>query len=93
MVMQKQGVMEQVAVDRRQGRPVDEVLNSLGVAWSSYCRWKNGEVKKVERSPSSYEITAEQRQQIDAFKDEHPLYRHRPIQWVLQQRECIYRRR
>jgi putative transposase len=86
MAMQKQGVMEQVAVDRRQGRPVGEVLNSLGVARSSYYRWKKGEGKKVERLRSSYEITAEERQQIDAVKEEHPLYRHRRIQGVLQQR-------
>ena len=86
MTMQKQGVMEQVAEDRRQGRTVGEVLNSLGVARSSYYRWKKGEGKKIERSPSSYEITAEERQQIDAVKEEHPLYRHRRIQGVLQQR-------
>ena len=41
--------------------------------------------KKVERS-SSDELTAEERQMIEAVKESHPEYRHRRIQGVLQQR-------
>ena len=86
MGVQKQGVMEQVAVNCSQGRTAGEVLSGLGVARSSYYRWKKGTGKQKERRPSAYEITAEERQQIDAVKEEHPLYRHRRIQGVLQQR-------
>jgi hypothetical protein len=47
---------------------------------SSYYWWKKSEgEKKVERS-SSYELTAEERQMIEAVKESHPEYRHRRIQ-------------
>ena len=53
---------------------------------SSYYRWKKSEgEKKVERS-SSYKLTAEERQMIEAVKESHPEYRHRRIQGVSQQR-------
>jgi len=86
MGVQKQGVIEQVAVNRGQGRTVADVLSSLGVARSSYYRWKKDEGKQSERRVSSYEITCEERRQIDEVKGNHPQYRHRRIQGVLQQR-------
>jgi transposase-like protein len=39
---QKQMVLELVATHTRQGRTVAEVLGSVGVARSSYYRWKKG---------------------------------------------------
>jgi transposase InsO family protein len=82
---QKQAVLELVETHHREGRTVGEVLGSVGVARSSYYRWKKGEgAKKVERQ-STYELTAEERQMIEAVKQSHPQYRHRRIQGMLQQ--------
>ena len=79
-------LLELVKTHRGEGRSVGEVLGSVGVARSSYYRWKKSEgEKKVERS-SSYELTVEERQMIEAVKESHPEYRHRRIQGVLQQR-------
>lgn len=86
MEQQKQTVLELVATHRRQGRTVAEVLGSVGVARWSYYRWKQGEEKKNGHRQSSYEITAEERRLIDEVKEHNPLYRHRRIQGVLQQR-------
>jgi transposase-like protein len=79
--------MDLVESHRGQGRTVAEVLGSAGVARSSYYRWKKSE--QAEKSPSrasSYEITVEERKLIDEVKEQHPQYRHRRIQGVLQQR-------
>jgi hypothetical protein len=46
---------------------VGEVLGSVGVARSSYYRWKSEGEKKVERF-SSYELTVEERQMIEAVR-------------------------
>lgn len=86
MAAQKQTVLELVAAHRGQGRTVAEVLGSVGVARSSYYRWKKSAAKPDGRRQSSYEITTEERKLIDEVKEEHPLYRHRKIQGVLQQR-------
>jgi transposase InsO family protein len=85
MAVQKQAVLELVETHHREGRTVSEVLGSVGVARSSYYRWKKGEgEKKVERS-SRYELTGEERQLIEEVKQLHPQYRHRRIQGMLQQ--------
>lgn len=87
MANQKQAVLKLVQAHQGEGRSVSEVLGSVGVARSSYYRWKKGEgEKKVERH-SSYELTGEERQMIEAVKESHPEYRHRRIQGVLQQQE------
>lgn len=87
---QKQAVMELVEAHRGQGRSVSEILGSVGVARSSYYRWKGGETEKQEtRRRRSYELTAEERQMIEAVKEAHPEYRHRRIQGELQ-RQGIY---
>jgi putative transposase len=79
--------MDLVQAHRDQGRPMAEVLGSMGVARSSYYRWKKNEsVEKRARRRSLYEITAEERELIDEVKEQHPQYRHRRIQGVLQQR-------
>ena len=46
MEAQKQAVIEQVEAHRGQGRPVAEVLGNVGVARSSYYRWKKGQGEK-----------------------------------------------
>jgi len=86
MAAQKQAVVELVEAQRAEGRTVSEVLGSVGVARSSYYRWKKGAVKVNGHRRSSYEITAEERKLIDEVKEQYPLYRHRRIQGVLQQR-------
>ena len=86
MEAQKQAVIEQVEAHRGQGRLVAEVLGNVGVARSSYYRWKKGQQEKKPRGASSYEITIEERKLIDEVKEQNPQYRHRRIQGVLQQR-------
>ena len=87
MQAQKRGVVELVDKHRGQGRTVAEVLVSMGVARSSYYRWKNKQrVEQTGRRQSSYEITEQERELIDEVKEQHPQYRHRRIQGLLQQR-------
>lgn len=81
---QKQAVVELVEAQRAQGRSVTEILGSVGIARSSYYRWKAGQVEKKERC-RSYELTGEERQRVEAVKEVHSEYRHRRIQGVLQQ--------
>jgi putative transposase len=86
MSEQKQAVVELVELQRSQGRTVAEVLGSVGVARSNYYRWKKGQREKSPDRHNRYAITAEERQLIDEIKEDHPPYRHRRIQGVLQQR-------
>ena len=83
---QKQAVLTLVEEHRGQGRTVGEVLGSVGVARSSYYRWKRDQGEKHTIRQSSHEITAEERELIDEVKGQNPQYRHRRIQVVLQQR-------
>lgn len=83
---QKEAVVELVEAHRGKGRSVSEILGSVGVARSSYYRWKGGQGEKPERRRRSYELTGEERQMIEAVKQTHPEYRHRRIQGELQQR-------
>lgn len=82
---QKQAVLELVEAHRGEGRSVSEVLSSVGVARSSYYRWKEGEGENKDKCQSSYELTGEERQMIEVVKESYPEYRHRRIQGVLQQ--------
>lgn len=86
MENQKQSTLELVAAHRGQGRRVSEVLSSMGVARSNYYRWKKDENQNKAGRQRSYEVTAEERGQIDEVKAQYPQYRHRRIQGVLQQR-------
>src|SRR5206468_2665880 len=83
MASQKQAVLGLVESHRGEGRSVSEVLGTVGVARSSYYRWKKGEGEKKDERPSSYELTVEERQMIEAVKESHPEYRHRRIQGML----------
>jgi putative transposase len=82
---QKQSTLDLVAAHRGQGRKVSEVLMSMGVARSNYYRWKKAKTRNKTDRQSSYEITAEERGQIDEVKAQYPQYRHRRIQGMLQQ--------
>ena len=86
MAEQKQAVFDLIASHRNQGRAVGEVLSSVGVARSSYYRWKKGEGAKRAERQSSYELTGEERGLIDEVKGQYPGHRHRRIQGILQQR-------
>ena len=92
MAQQRQAVIELVASHREQGRTVGEVLESVGVARSSYYRWKRDQGEKNTIGQSSYELTAEERKLIDEVKEQNPQYRHRRIQGVVQQRGICRRR-
>jgi putative transposase len=81
---QKQAVMDLVEGHRGEGRRITEVLGSVGVARSSYYRWRKGQGEKTEQRQSSYQITGEERRLIEEVKEAHPEYRHRRIQGVLQ---------
>jgi len=83
---QKEAVLELVDEHRERGRSVSEVLGSVGVARSSYYRWRKSREEKKERRQSLYQITGEERRLIEEVKEAHPEYRHRRIQGVLQQR-------
>jgi len=85
MASQKQAVLGLVESHRGEGRSVSEVLGTVGVARSSYYRWKKGEGEKKDERPSSYELTVEERQMIEAVKESHREYRHGRIQGMLQQ--------
>lgn len=84
MASQKQAVMDLVERHRGEGRTLSEVLGSIGVARSSYYRWKKSQGEKKEHRQSSYQITAQERRLIEEVKEAHPQYRHRRIQGVLQ---------
>jgi transposase len=84
MASQKAAVMEVVARHRCEGRTVDEVLGSLGVARSSYYRWRKGQGEKREQGQRTSQITEEEHRLIEEVKQAHPEYRHRRIQGVLQ---------
>ena len=81
---QKQAVVDLVERHREEGRRISEVLGSLGVARSSYYRWRKGPADKAAPRQSSYQITEEERGRIEEVKEAHPEYRHRRIQGVLQ---------
>ena len=68
MEKQKQAVLELVADASGPGARVGEVLSSVGVARSSYYRWKKGEGEKKAERQSSYEVTVEERELIDEVK-------------------------
>lgn len=86
MAVQKQEVLDLVKAHHSEGRTVGEVLSGVGVARASYYRWKKGEGKKTAERQSSYELTGEERALIDEVKGQHPQYRHRRIQGMLQQK-------
>lgn len=84
MDLQKEVVIKLVEEHRQQGRTVSEVLSSVGVARSTYYRWKKPVSPKPAGGQQSYPLTPEEKQRIEAVKEEHPEYRHRRIQGVLQ---------
>ena len=86
MAGQQQAIVELVASHREQGRTVGEMLSSVGVARSSYYRWKKGNGERKAERPSRYELTVEERSLIDEVKEQYPEYRHRRVQGMLQQR-------
>ena len=86
MASQKQAVIDLVERHRGEGRRISEVLSSVGVARSSYYRWRKGRGEQKERRQSRYQITEEERRLIEQVKEAHPEYRHRRIQGALQNR-------
>lgn len=86
MQMQKEAVIALVEKHRRQGRGVGEVLADLGIARSTYYRWKRGENRSTISRRRTYPLTPEECGMIEVVKETHPQWRHRRIQGVLQGR-------
>jgi transposase len=86
MDLQKESVMKLVEEHRQQGRTIGEVLSSVGIARSTYYRWRKPVRAKPARQRPSYSLTPHERRMIEMVKEEHPEYRHRRIQGILQAR-------
>lgn len=84
MSTQKEAVMKLVEQQKEEGRPVGEALATLGVARSTYYRWKKSDGVKREGASGAYALTPEEKEKIEAVKEAHPQLRHRQIQGVLQ---------
>lgn len=84
METQKDAVMALVEEHRQAGRAVGEVLAGLGIARSTYYRWKQGANRRPTPSRRTYPLTPEECGMIDEVKTAHPEYRHRRIQGVIQ---------
>lgn len=89
MSTQKEAIIKLVAEQKEKGRPVGEALCTLGVARSTYYRWKQLGGAQRDRVSGAYPLTPEEREQIGAVKEAYPQLRHRQIQGVLQ-KEGIY---
>lgn len=84
MRAQKEAVMKLVAEEKERGRPMGEALATLGVARSTYYRWKKADGAIPSRANGAYPLTPEEKEKIEAVKEAHPELRHRQIQGVLQ---------
>lgn len=84
MSTQKEAVIKLVKEEKERGRAVREALATLGVARSTYYRWKKTSGGQSERGCSAYPLTPEEKEKIEAVKEAHPHLRHRQIQGVLQ---------
>ena len=86
MDTQKEAVMALVQEHRQQEQGVGEVLGRLGVARSTYYRWKRRGKAKPVGHRRTYALTPEESRVIEVVKRTHPEYRHRRIQGDLQRR-------
>jgi transposase len=93
MGIQKKAIVELVASYRDQGRAVDEVLSSAGVARSSYYRWKQGNGEKKAERPSSYELTVEERGLTTRSEGNTPSTAIGAFRECCSSEACIYRHR
>lgn len=68
MDRQRAAVMKLVEGHRQQGRPIREVLASVGIARSTYYRWKqDGGARPGRRR--SYPLTPEEKRRIEAVQE------------------------
>jgi len=81
---QKEAVMKLVEGQRAQGRPVGEILTTLGIVRSTYYRWKQNHGMNRSRHGTAYLVTPEEKRMIEEVKAAHPDLRHRQLQGVLQ---------
>lgn len=84
MSTQKEAVIKLVEEEKERGRPVRESLMTLGVARSSYYRWKKTGGAQPDRASGADGLTPAEKERIEAVKEAHPHLRHRQIQGVLQ---------
>ncbi len=88
MSIQKEMIMQLVEEEKQKGRRIGEVLETLGIRRPTYYRWKEKEKAPGTDVPliRTFPLTPDEEGQIDEVKEEHPEYRHRRIQGVLQGR-------
>lgn len=88
MGIQKEIIMQLVEEEKQKGRRIGEVLETLGIRRPTYYRWKEKEKAPDTDVPliRTFPLTPDEEGQIDELKEEHPEYRHRRIQGVLQGR-------
>jgi len=84
MSAQKEAVITLVEKQRAQGRPVGEVLTTLGIGRATYYRWQQNQGQPQSRPRTTYPLTPDEKRQIEEVKEAHPELRHRQLQGVLQ---------
>jgi transposase InsO family protein len=84
MDTQKQEIITFVKDQRQKGQCVKKTVAVLGVARSSYYRWKGGPLEKNIPVTSTRTVTPEEIRRIDSAINQYPGLRHRQIQGILQ---------
>jgi transposase InsO family protein len=100
MDTQKQEILEFVDRQRKEGRKVGEILETISLPRATYYRWrqKTKEGMKREAKKNPRHLTPLEIGHIDRIKEEHPELRHRQLQGKLQAKgillsaTSIYRR-
>lgn len=81
---QKDTVIQVVDEQRAGGRPVGEVLRTLGIGRATYYRWKQNQGRAQSRPRTTYPLTPDETRLIDEVKGAYPHLRHRQLQGILQ---------
>ena len=84
MSTQKEAVLTLVENQRTHGRPVGEVLTTLGIGRATYYRWQHKQGRTQSRPRTTYPLTPDEKRQIEEVQEAHPGLRHRQLQGVLQ---------
>ena len=84
MSTQKAAVLTLGENQRTPGRPVGEVLTTLGIGRATYYRWQHKQGRTQSRPRTTYPLTPDEKRQIEAVQEAHPGLRHRQLQGVLQ---------
>lgn len=83
METQKAEIVRLVEAQRQQGQKVVRVLEELGVRRSTYYSWRTPRRRSCPALRTD-RLTPTEKTAIEKAKEEHPHYRHRQVQGVLQ---------